>query len=325
MTAAEQNEVCAAFNLGKTLGCGSLGGTRNQNFHLTTSSGSFVVRDRYVGYRDPDRIAFDHGALAYLAERDVPVVPPLKASNGETFWSHEQRLWEVFAFVSGHPLRDGDAEDVAATAQALAAFHVAGREYSAAPPEAKLGLRGETDPKELLALIAKLAPDAGDAVNRYRAWTIDAANALTDEHFASLPRTLIHGDIQPANIIIHGGKVATLIDLDWCARRPRIYDFAFAVLLCCTTHELPIDGGDIWSLTQAPMIDRELTRLFFKSYSESGWPLSSGEVRALRPQVVLSWCHCRLAGAMKVEPSRRREFLARPPNNVAALFPDGIT
>ena len=33
----------------------------------------------------------------------------------------------------------------------------------------------------------------------------------------------------------------------------------------------------------------------------------------LVPQVMLSWCHCRLAGAMKVEASRRQEFLARPP------------
>jgi Ser/Thr protein kinase RdoA (MazF antagonist) len=216
-------------------------------------------------------------------------------------------------------------DDVRATAQALAAFHTAGRDFPSIADGQKLGPRGETDPAELFLLIDKLHPDGGEALNNYRAWTEQASQELSDDRFAALPQTLIHGDIQPANIIIDDGKVKALIDLDWCDRRPRVYDLAFAILLCCARHDQPIDGSDIWSLTQTPWVDRELTKEFFHAYAERGWPLSADEIDTLHPQVVLSWCHCRLAGAMKVEPSQRREFLERPPHDSAALFPDRMT
>ena len=127
-----------------------------------------------------------------------------------------------------------------------------------------------------------------------------------------------------ASSLMDDDGVIAFVDFDWCAWRPRIYDLAFAILLCCAKHETPIDGGDIWSLSQAPLVQADQARAFLHAYDGQGWPLSSEETRALRPQMILSWCHVRLAGAMKVAPEKRAEFLSRPPHDLGALFPDGI-
>jgi Ser/Thr protein kinase RdoA (MazF antagonist) len=322
MTHEEQSALCAQFHLGEPRSCAPLGGTRNHNFRLITSRGSFVARDRYIGYRDPARIAFDHAAIAFLHAKGAPVVPPNLTVAGKSFWQDGQRQWEVFPAVPGRHFRDGDPDDIRALAIALATFHQAGKDFTTRCN--KLGARGETDPREMLDLIAKLRPAASAALEPYQAWITSASRDLPDAAFESLPHTLIHGDIQPANILIDGGRVTALVDLDWCDRRPRIYDIAFAILLCCATHESPIDGGDIWSLSQPPRVQPNLVQLFLQNYNEQGWPLEAREMDALRPQIILSWCHCRLAGAMKVEPARQEEFLARPPHDSAALFPDAL-
>ncbi len=323
MTREEQIAVCTAFNLGDPIDCKPLGGTRNKNFRLKTTNGEYVVRDRYAGYRDPARLAFDHGALTFLAERGVPVTAPFRSIHNETYWQQGDRLWEVFPVVAGSHFREGNVEDLRALATALASFHRAGREFRQPSPQ-KLGLRGETDPRELFRLVKEMKADAPNEVELYENWTKVFGSALRDAQFKALPHTLIHGDIQPANVLINGGHVSAFIDLDWCDSRPRIYDLAFAILLCCATHETPIDGGDIWSLSQPAEVDRELARLFLDAYEEAGWSLSREESSALGPQVFLSWCHVRLAGSMKVEPARRAEFLARPPHDPAVLLPDDV-
>ena len=82
-----------------------------------------------------------------------------------------------------------------------------------------------------------------------REWTMQAAEKLTDSRFDALPHTLIHGDVQPANIIIEDSGRAVLVDLDWCAWR-RASRLVFGLLMCCSHHAEPITGEDIWSLTQ---------------------------------------------------------------------------
>jgi Ser/Thr protein kinase RdoA (MazF antagonist) len=186
----------------------------------------------------------------------------------------------------------------------------------------KLGPRGETDPKVLLSqadAILQTSPEAGPQVSRHRDWASQAANKLPDPLFTRLPHTLIHGDIQPANLLVRDGRIAAFLDLDWCGWQARIYDLAYAFLFCCSTHTTPIEGGDIWSLTQPPIPQPNLFKDFLEVYEEAAAPLSREERAALPAQITLTWCHCRLAGALKVAPMDRATFLARPPHTLEEL------
>jgi hypothetical protein len=80
-------------------------------------------------------------------------------------------------------------------------------------------------------------------------------------------------------------------------------------------------GEDIWSLSQPARIVPKLVDIFLDACAGAGWPLEETELKALRPQIALSWCSVRLAGLSKVAPARWMEFLARPPHDLTELIP----
>jgi Ser/Thr protein kinase RdoA (MazF antagonist) len=313
--------LCARYKLGRILSCRPAGGTRNTSFLIATDAGNWFIRRRYSGYSQPERIAFDHAALDHLKARGAPVVAPVRQSwrrcDGESWLEENDEAWEVFPAIAGREFREGDANDLRLLAKGLAEFHLAGQDFKLRYD--KLGPRGETDPAELLRLCQIHQKDA-PAQQRYRDWIDQAAAELTTQEWASLPHTLVHGDVQPANVLIDSSGRAWFVDPDWAAWRPRIYDLAFAILLCCAQHPSPIRGDDIWSLTQPARIRRDLSEDFLHRYNALMWPLEPREREALRPQIILSWCHCRIMGAMKVPPQDRQAFLDRPPVAIEDLW-----
>lgn len=313
--------LAAACGFGRVLSVTSLGGTRNNNFRVETESGTWLFRKRYRGYASDEQIRFDHAVAAHLAKQGVACVCPTALPSGETAWNDGEDVWEVQTFVDGVQFREGCPADLAALAEALARFHHAGESFRGRL--SKLAPRGETDPVQLRAAARTLAGasrECARAAAPYLEWLDWAESALPGERFGALPSTIVHGDVQPANILMRDGRVAAFVNLDWCAWRPRIYDLGFVLLFCCAAHEQPIDGASIWSLTQPPRLDRTVSRSFLDAYGTHTHPLTGGEAEALSAQVVLSWCHTRIMGAFKVPEAERASFLARPPFNAAELL-----
>lgn len=324
--------LCDQFELGRFISSESAGGTRNRNFVFHTESGRWLVRQRFSGYCAKGQIDFDHSAARFLHECKVAVPLPRRSLNGQSWWHDGESVWEVHSFVEGRHLRDGNCNDVEALGAALAQWHRAGREFS--PRYGKAAPRSETDPQRLRERadqIEREAPECEAAqtskiVAAYRRALDEAAAELPDEKYFALPHTLIHGDVQPANVLLREGKVAAFVDLDWCVWQVRLYDLCFAILTCCANHDEPFDGGNIWSLTQPPRLEREHIAAFLKAYEDASAPLSRAEEEALQPQLALTWCHMRLSGSLKVAPDSRLEFLQRPPDitDLSWLFPPAL-
>lgn len=309
------SQACHGFGLGEPSHARSLPGTRNLNFEVRTPLGRWVLRRRHPGYCEPERIAFDHAALRFLSERGVPVAAPQETGEVQTILRMDDDLWEAFPFFHGTPLSERDRDQIWELGTETAHFHRIGqsfpRRYS------KLADRAETDPELLLGLIDQLNCPSAEA---HRPWIMNASRSLPDDLFFSLPHTLIHGDLQPANLLFLGQELTAFLDLDWCGWMPRIYDLAYAFLFCCSHHEKPIDGGDIRSVTQPPDFDQDAVESFLHPYQTQGGHLKDIEREALPAQVALTWCHCRLAGAFKVPEEEREAFLARPPGTIEDLL-----
>lgn len=315
------DRLCGAFDLGAPKAVRLLGGTRNMNYALDTDLGRWFLRKRHHAYCGEERMAFDNAALLFLYQREVAVPRIVVTGDGSPFFSCDDGVWQVFEWVAGRQLQEGNLGDMEALGIGLAKFHDAGRSF----PDrmTKLGAREESDPEVILQQAASLEAgndECSDILRRYRSWTVEAAATLPDHAYAALSATLVHGDIQPANILINDGHVAAFVDFDWCSWQPRIYDIAYALLFCCTSHATPIEGDDIWSLTQPPLFQHDAASAFVTAYDSSTEPLTQDERRALSAQLVLTWCQCRIAGALKVEPVHRRAFLERNPTTVADIL-----
>lgn len=309
--------ICERYQLGRIISYRQAGGTRNMSFLVETATGNWFIRRRHSAYAQQERIIFDHAAMDHLKARGAAVVAPVRWGDSKSWVEYGSETWEVFPAIAGREFREGDANDLRAMAKSLAEFHLAGRNFPGRYD--KLAPRGETEPAELLRL-CRIHKENAPAQQRYRDWIDQAATKLTDQAMASLDHTLVHGDVQPANVLIDASCRAWFVDLDWVAWRPRIYDLAFAILLCCADRPSPIHGDDIWSLTQPSRIRSDLTEDFLRTYNESTSPLNAREHATLRPQIILSWCSCRLMGAMKVPLCDRQTFLDRPPTEIEDLW-----
>lgn len=314
------DRICKQFELGRSLRARTVSGTRTRSIELETTIGKWMVRERHPDYCAEERILFDHEAVEFLRTRGVPVPLPKHSFDGLRHWRESESVWEVLPFFVGQPLAEGNSTQIKNLAESLALIHRAGREFPSR--HEKLGKRGETDPTILLRQAKQIeeeCPDASGIATRYREWVTDAERCLPDNVYAALPHTLVHGDPQPANVLFEDDRVVAWLDLDWCGWQARLYDLCFAILFCCSTHETPILGEDIWSLTQPLRIEPNDVECFLDVYQAESFPLTPDENRALKPQIVLSWCHARLAGAFKVMKSERLSFLSRPPEDLPSF------
>lgn len=315
MNIDQARSICRQFDIGEPASVRAAGGTRNRNYIVETDRGRWFCRSCHPAYSQEERLRFDFEAAQFLHLRGVAVPAPRSNLAGSPWQRDGDSVWQVMPFVAGHHLRDGDERDNEGLGVALAAWHRAGRDFPLRLRKA--AARAETDPLHLVRAADAIEaedPGSGSSLAPYRAAIRAAAAALPDADYTALPHTLIHGDIQPANILVSDERVAAFVDLDWCGWQARLYDLCNAILFCCARHASPFDGGDIASLTQPPILEPGPVSAFLNSYQREADPLDRSEWTALRPQLLLTWCHTRLNGALKVAVERRPQFLDRPPD-----------
>ena len=107
------NRRLRAFNLGDPIECKLLGGTRNKNFRLRTNTGEFVARDRYVSYRDPVRLGFDHERSPFSQNTRFPSQRHFGRAMVQPIGSRAIGFGNSFASPRESHFREGSVEDFA--------------------------------------------------------------------------------------------------------------------------------------------------------------------------------------------------------------------
>ncbi|MFA6241938.1 MAG: phosphotransferase, partial [Candidatus Hydrogenedentales bacterium] len=187
MNEVKQQALARRYELGEVVQCVPLDGTRNRNYVVRTTSGEWFVRMRYAGYSAQEWIDFDCAAMVFLHKRGVPVVPPRPAPNGQLCWNDGTSVWQVFPFVQGNTLTEGDIAQIRGLGKSLARFHAEGESF--ASRYEKLGPRGETCPSEILRIsdaIESESPNCAAPLKRYREWIGEAAATLSGDRYSVL-------------------------------------------------------------------------------------------------------------------------------------------
>jgi Ser/Thr protein kinase RdoA (MazF antagonist) len=152
----------------------------------------------------------------HLQANGVPVAVPLVTDSGHISTSHEGHSYTLVPRLpADRHDRFGAAGTHAAIGSAIAGLHAALKTY----PGPIHSFTHDLVPEFRISLAALPADLVDDTIAPLQ---VQILAAISD-----LPGQRIHGDCNPGNVLLVGGEVTGLIDLDHLPLGPRVYDVAY--------------------------------------------------------------------------------------------------
>jgi len=224
------DEALAAFLADYDLGSivafrGIAEGVENSNFSLRTTAGDYILT-LYEKRVDPADLPWFLGLMEHLATRGITCPRPVHGRDGVALRGLAGRHAAITTFLPGVWPRRVRQEHCGPVGEALAALHLAGRDY--APTRANaLG------PDGWRPLFAR-ARGRADEVAPGLAAELDAALAAILAAWPSgLPVGHIHADLFPDNVFFLDGRLSGLIDFYFAATDLLAYDVAVCLNAWC--------------------------------------------------------------------------------------------
>ncbi len=194
-------------------------GVENSNYLVDTTKGRFILT-LYEKRVDADDLPFFMALLDHLDAKGLPVPPAIKDREGREIQELEGRPACLIKFLSGVSLSHPTAAQALAAGEAMGAMHRAVADF--APTRANS--MGVETWRPLFTLCGRsldqIAPGLYDDLGR----AIDAVTSRWPGEDA--PRSAIHADLFPDNVLMLGDKVTGLIDFYFACTEIRAYDLA---------------------------------------------------------------------------------------------------
>jgi len=216
----------ADFDLGSIVAFrGIAEGVENSNFSLRTTVGDYILT-LYEKRVDPADLPWFLGLMEHLATRGITCPLPVHGRDGVALRVLEGRHAAITTFLPGVWPRRVRREHCGPVGAALAALHLAGRDY--APTR-----RNALGPDGWRPLLDR-ARDRADEVAPGLAAELDAAlAAILAAWPTGLPVGHIHADLFPDNVFFLDGKLSGLIDFYFAATDLLAYDVAVCLNAWC--------------------------------------------------------------------------------------------
>ncbi len=231
VSAEEIDRFLTRFDVGTLVSVkGIAEGVENSNYLLETTQDKFILT-LYEKRVDPADLPFFIALLDHLAERDCPVPPMIADRQGTKIQQLCGRSACLITFLPGVSVSHPTATQARATGQALGAMHHALTDFdrerrNSMDHDGWRTLAEQCGPAEL----EKIAPGLADAV----AQELDEL----DEHWPqNLPRSAIHADLFPDNVLMLGDRVSGLIDFYFSCTDIRAYDLAVTHAAWCFSED----------------------------------------------------------------------------------------
>jgi len=285
LTAEDLAALIADYEVGELVSAkGIAEGVSNSNWLIETSTGRFILT-MYERRIDPADLPFFLGLLDHLAAKDCPVPRTIHDRSGAAYRTIDGKAVALIEFLPGVSIDRPRPNQAKAVGEALAGIHLAAADYA-----------GERANAMGMAAWRAMLTDCGDEGLA----SIDAAlPRLVNEELGhleahwprSLPRSVIHADLFPDNVLMLGDRVSGLIDFYFACTDITAYDLA-------VTHAA-------WCFGRDGKFRPEVAAALMAGY-ERARPLSAEE-RAALPILARG-------AAMRFLASRAYDWLHTPPD-----------
>jgi homoserine kinase type II len=257
------DEALAAFLTDYDIGSmvafrGIAEGVENSNYSLRTTSGDFILT-LYEKRVDRAELPWFLGLMEHLAKRGIVCPLPVHGRDGAALRDLCGRPAAITTFLPGVWPRRVRPEHCGPVGAALAALHVAGRDY--APTR-----RNALGPHGWRPLLERSRARADEVQPGLAEELTQALSGILAAWPDALPTGHIHADLFPDNVFFLDGRLSGLIDFYFAATDLLAYDVAVCLNAWC------FEADFSFNVTKA--------RAMLRSYSETRL-LSDAERAAL--------------------------------------------
>lgn len=240
-------------------------GVSNSNWLIETTgadgTGTRFILTMYEFRIEVDDLPYFLSLLDHLAERGCPVPRTIHDREGRLFRLVDGKGLALIEFLPGVSVSEPTAAQARAVGEALAQVHLAARDFSGTRANG-MGLA------EWQRLIGECGHDGLASIDPGLAALVERELPLLAAQWPTdLPRSVIHADLFPDNVLMLGPRVTGLIDFYFACNDLTAYDVA-------VTHAAWCFSGD--GRTFRP----ELSAALLAGY-EAVHPLSVAEKAAL--------------------------------------------
>lgn len=226
VSSEEMADLLARYQVGELVSAkGIAEGVENTNFLIDTTNGRFILT-LYEKRVNSDDLPFFLALLDHLADRKLPVPRAIKDSEGRQIQRVAGRPACLIEFLPGVSVTHPSPAQARATGEALGAMHLALADFGLERPNS-LGPAGWTE----------LAARCGDDLDGIQPGLTDRIKAellFIDQHWPSdLPRSVIHADLFPDNVLSHHDAVTGIIDFYFACSEVRAWDLAVTHAAWC--------------------------------------------------------------------------------------------
>jgi homoserine kinase type II len=211
--------LLARYDVGQLVSAkGIAEGVENSNYMVDTSVGRYILT-LYEKRVDEADLPFFLALLDHLADRGVPVPRAIRDKAGRQLQQVADRPACLIEFLPGVSVSHPTPLQAHATGVALGRLHAAVADFGLERPNT-LGLPGWHK------LAGRCGPDLDRISPGLRA-RVEAELAWLDEHWPTeLPRSVVHADLFPDNVLMREDAVGGLIDFYFACSEVRAWDVA---------------------------------------------------------------------------------------------------
>jgi homoserine kinase type II len=233
-------------------------GVENSNYLVHTESGPYILTLYEKRVRRED-LPYFLTLMQHLAARGISCPLPVQDREGRTLKELARRPAALITFLEGLWVRRPNIEHCAGVGNALAHFHLAGKDFPMHRANS-LSLPGWQ------ALFASIGTGA-DGIKQGLGGVMEKELRHLEGHWPqNLPQGVIHADLFPDNVFFLGDKVSGLIDFYFACNDMLAYDIAVCLNAWCFEVDGSFNVTKARSLLQAyenvrPLNKEELDRL----------------------------------------------------------------